>query len=487
MVVIGERANGDGMHLPRSHPHSSRLPFLCVTSTTAFLRILLTPSLVYLHKALTFAGLSLHWYDYFPAPLTSSIQLPHGRAATNPSISPSSVDVMPQHDHPSESPSTLHLEVTESNKRVHDEASGADVGRNVRLDRDAIGFARQSRKQTSVPLGTGPAEGLQPLATSAEQVVPNTPAENRQSLVFSLLALNSAVRVPLQPPTAQGRLQHPRASGSGDVPDGPRRTDARPSVMCRRFTYPDTYQEALWLFDSVGTSRERRRLADYADDAPCSKRKSHTEEEETTETAWRRMELEKYYLGQQGPTTKGYGMDGADSEIQDSEANASGDPHLADTGISSRSVPTFDGEGNTKRHTGGAKPTALSVNTQLGKVDEVNQRGEMHPSVMCPARVHLYLGRPRSLQEGQRQVPCSLHPPRGLNQETKSENDVGVLDNAFRIRRPLEFANTCATKVSLDDPAGRTTLETTALDIRFRGQYLPTLEISYSLQGVSLS
>lgn len=359
----------------------------------------------------------------------------------------------------------------------------AGVDRNIRLDRDTVGSTSRSADQPSAPLGTGPAKGLQPLGISAEPEGPETPRGTQQSLVFNPLVLNSAVRVRPPPPTAQGRLEQPRASDSGGSPDEHQRTDARPSVMCRRFTYPDSYQEALWLLDSVRTTRERRRLADHADDTPSSRR-SHKEDEETAEAAWKRKELEQYFLGHEYQSRRGPRMDGADSEIQNSEANASGDPQPADVGSAPQNVSALDGLEDTKRHTRNAKPTTSSLNTQLGEVDEVNRQDEMHPSMMYPARVHLYLGRPRSLQEGQRPVPFSLYLPRGLSQETRSENDVGVIDDALRIRRPLQFDNTCAMeKNSRDTPVDESAPDMKTLDTHFRDPGLPSLEGQSSSPG----
>lgn len=409
-------------------------------------------------------------------PLTSSILSPHGRAATNPSISASEVDDMSPRDHSGESPSTSTPETTRTNKDVRDGASLVGVDQDVRLDRHAVDSTPRSRNQPSTPLGTGPARGLYPLGMSVDPEVPQSPHGTRQSLVFNPLILNSVVRVPPPPPTAQGRLQHPGPSDSGGIPDEPQRTDARPSLVCRRFTYPDTYQEALWLLDSVGDVRERRRIADHADDAPCSRR-SHTEEEEgIAESAWRRKDPERYYSEHQDRSRRGPGMDGAGSEIQNPEANASCGPHPADVVLAPRSAQALDGQGDPKNPTTRTKdkPPTSSVNTQLGKVDKANRQGEMHSSVMYPARVRLYLGRPRSLQDGQRPVPCSLYPPRGLSQGTRSENDVGIIDDAFRIRRPLQFVNTCGTvEISRDTPADESTPGMTTLYVRSDGPGLP--------------
>lgn len=178
-------------------------------------------------------------------------------------------------------------------------------------------------------------------------------------------------------------------------------------------------------------------------------------------------------------------MDGAGSGVQDSETNTSGYPHPVDVGFALRNVQAPDAQGDTKNSTTSVnlKPTTSGVNVQLEKVDEVNRQGEMHPSVMYPARAHLYLGRPRSLQDGQRPVPCSLHPPRGLSQETKSENDVGVLDDALRIRRPLQFANTCVKEIFPDAPADQATLEMPALNTFSRDPYLPSPENQPSSPG----
>lgn len=395
---------------------------------------------------------------------------------------------MSPRDHSGESPSTPTPETNRTSKDVRDGASLTCVDRDVRLERHAVDSTSRSRNQPSTPLGTGPARDLYPLGMPVEPEVPQSPHGTRQSLIFNPLVLNSVVRVPAPPPTAQGRLQHPGPSDSGGIPDEPQRTDARPSVMCRRFTYPDRYQEALWLFDSsVGAIRERRRIADHADDASCSRRRYHTEEEEeTAELVWRRMELERYYSEHQDQSRKGPGMDGADSEIQTPEANTSGDPHPAGVELAPRSVQALDSQRGAKNPTTSDKdkPSTSSVNTQLGKVDEANRQGEMHPSVMYPARVHLYLGRPKSLQDGQRPVPCSLYPPRGFSQETRSENDVGVIDDASRIRRPLQFVNTCATEeISRDTPTDELTPGLTTLDARSGGPGLPGLEDQPSSPG----
>lgn len=49
--------------------------------------------------------------------------------------------------------------------------------------------------------------------------------------------------------------------------------------MTRRFSYPDTYQQTMWLLDSVGATGEQLCLLDHTTDTLCTRRKSETEED----------------------------------------------------------------------------------------------------------------------------------------------------------------------------------------------------------------
>ncbi|MBE3043162.1 hypothetical protein IMZ48_11440 [Candidatus Bathyarchaeota archaeon] len=348
-------------------------------------------------------------------------------------------------DQSDQNSSTSNRETARPEQDAHGEAPLANVDDDVRVDRDAVDPPPQPGDERPGSPRTKPADkGVQPTEARAGPRSRTSPSTTRQSLVFNPLIPNPTMHIPPPPPAAQNpqeQLQEPESES--DALD-PRRTDARPPIMDRRFSYPDTYQEAVWLLDSVGATRERECLADYAVDVPCARRRSDAEEDaEAEEVVWKRMQLEQHYSGPRDASGREPGMDGAGSEIGVSEPEALEGLESGDMTLSSPSIAALNGQADTGDATSPANDSiAPKMDNQLRKTDNTTRRAkDTHQSIVYPARVYLRQGGPRSLREEQLGEPFSLNAPRNPVRETRSEDDAGI-----RTRRPHPYFSAPATR-----------------------------------------
>lgn len=144
------------------------------------------------------------------------------------------------------------------------------------MDDNAVDSESRLGGQSLLSLRTEPAKvELQPPETLSSQGGRESLPARREPLVFNPLVLNIPVRIPASA-AKQNVEKQPQVSGSEKTSSEHRHTDCRPITISRRFSYPDTYQETMWLFDSVGTTREPLCLLDHTADTLCMRRRSET-------------------------------------------------------------------------------------------------------------------------------------------------------------------------------------------------------------------
>lgn len=177
---------------------------------------------------------------------------------------------MSPNQHGREGSSAPNLQPTDTGEDVRDDGPPASVDDDLKpppgeqsLGSPQMEPERMERQPTKTPAGS---DGQK------------SPPARLEPLIFSPLVLNSPVRT-AAPTTAQNVEKQPQESVSEEDTPTPRRPGCRPVVMSRRFTYPDTYQETMWLFDSVGTTRGQLCLLDHATDTLCPRRGSEIEED----------------------------------------------------------------------------------------------------------------------------------------------------------------------------------------------------------------
>lgn len=364
-------------------------------------------------------------------------------------------------DQPDESSSTPNLETATPGEDAREEAPLADVDDDVRIDRDAVDSLPHAGDQ---PAGSPRSEPVDKDGRAAESPpgsdTQTAPPSSRRSLVFSPLILNPTGQMPLPPAAAQSpqeQLQEPDSEGDTT---SPQRTDTRPSIMGRRFTYPDSYQEAVWLLDSVGTTREQACLADHAIDAPCARRGLEVEEDdEAGEQVWKRTQLERHYSRSRGASGRGPEMDGAGSEMVASEPEALEGPHPKDMEFPLPNTAALGGQTDMIYATSaGNESVTPKVNDELRKFDDTARPTDnTHQSIMYPARVHLRYDEPR--HGGQWGRSYSLDAPRDPSQNTRSENDAEAVEQGFRTRWPRPYFRPVTRKRSTKDEADGSTPE----------------------------
>ncbi|KAL2113665.1 hypothetical protein VUR80DRAFT_2887 [Thermomyces stellatus] len=157
----------------------------------------------------------------------------------------------------------------------------------------------------------------------------NSRPQSSKSLVFKPLVLNPTAQIP--PPQALPSAHgHSQESDSQDDTRTPQRTYGRPPTMSRRFTYPDTYQESVWLLDYIIATREELCLSDHATDTLYESRSETEEDVRTGKILRKRTELEWCNSKHHETPRWDPGMDGADSEILTSAAKSLEDPRPLD-------------------------------------------------------------------------------------------------------------------------------------------------------------
>lgn len=137
-------------------------------------------------------------------------------------------------------------------------------------------------------------------------------------------------------------------------------------------------------------------------------------------------------------------MDGAGSEIMDSETGTLRGPRSENVRFPLPSFAALDGHVDTGHAaSSGNESTALRMNGQ-GKEDGISrQTNDIHQSIMYPAQVHLRCDRAKSLPEEQWGELYSLNAPQ--DQVARRGKDARTIGRGFRTRKPHPYFGVYAT------------------------------------------
>lgn len=187
---------------------------------------------------------------------------------------------MPSTTQSDKEPSMTNPGSTKPRDDAHRETTMAGVDDDTRMDSDVI-------HSTSIheipPEESRTAPGVTGSGSPASSYGNDSLPERSPSLVFSPLVLNPTMYIPpTSPKPREPQDQFQKLDLEKDRVK-PGRTENRPSIIGRRFTYPDTYQEAVWLLDSVGTTREKECLLDHLGVDSSERRRSDTAEDVETD------------------------------------------------------------------------------------------------------------------------------------------------------------------------------------------------------------